>query len=356
MRVTIADIASELGLSKSTISIGLRDDRRLPDKTRNLIRETAARMGYRPDPVLAGIASRRWRHREKDRGLAIALIDNRTDPAPHTRWEYLSSAASRLDALGYHTARFDLDAQPTVAATNRILIARGIRGLVVPPVYRDDLLDGIDLSRFALAAAGIALWRPSFPSASLDVFEGMLLAVRKIVEYGYRRIGVVSLEHKIPLPDDARRAGATAVARDRYAADGVEVLSWTARIGLQAESIQAFLEWFRATKPDAVLCLNEFARNWLRAAKEPIPPDLGFAVLNRLEKSTAIAGVDPQHRRIGEAAADLLDQAITHHRLGPSADPPPVLTIPPAWLDGPSLPDLRNHQRASRGRKPRRRG
>ena len=48
MPVTIKDIAAELGLSVSTISKALNDYPDVSPETRQLVKETARRLGYRP--------------------------------------------------------------------------------------------------------------------------------------------------------------------------------------------------------------------------------------------------------------------------------------------------------------------
>jgi DNA-binding LacI/PurR family transcriptional regulator len=338
MRITLSDIARRLGMSKSTVSIGLRNDQRLPAATRDKIRRMALELGYRPDPSLAAIAAQRWRHRGRHHGVGVALLDNRNEPADHTRKALLGFAGARLEQLGYRVTRFDLDAQPTVAATQRILIARGIRGVLVPPIYRHELLAELDLPSFSLAAAGLARWQPPFAAATQDVFEDVTEALRRIVDHGYRRIGVALLRHEGNVPDDAHRLGATLHAQARYRETGVTITVWEGRIGSLGDEMRPFLAWFRAERPQALLAFNAFARDWLLHAGLTLP---GLATLNRFAKAVELAGIEPQHRRIAEAAAELLDQEIRHHRTGVSADAPTRLLIPPRWTDGPSLPPFK---------------
>lgn len=335
MRVTLSDIAQKLGVSKSTVSIALRNDRRLPAATRERIQRVADELGYRPDPSLSVIAAQRWRSTGQDHGIGVALLDNKKEPAPHVRSAFLKFARAHLEKLGYHATVFNLDAQPTVAATNRILIARGIRGVLVPPVYDEDLLSELELPRFALAAAGLAGWIPPFSAATQDVFENVSLGLRKIVELGYRRIGVALLRHDGNVPDDTHRLGAALHARERYREAGITLHIWEGRIGSIAAEVKPFLEWYRAKQPHALLGFNQFAHDWLRHAAIKPP---GYATLSRFDKAGDLAGIDPQHQRIAEAAAELLDQEIRHHRLGITTEAPNRLLIPPKWIDAPSMP------------------
>lgn len=54
-RVTIHDVAREAGVSITAVSHGLNNKGTLSEKTRKRVRETAARLGYEPDPMARGL-------------------------------------------------------------------------------------------------------------------------------------------------------------------------------------------------------------------------------------------------------------------------------------------------------------
>lgn len=57
MKITSQDIANKLGISQSTVSLGLRNDPRIKDETRKKIMETADRLGYTPNLVSRSLVS-----------------------------------------------------------------------------------------------------------------------------------------------------------------------------------------------------------------------------------------------------------------------------------------------------------
>jgi LacI family transcriptional regulator len=77
MPVTIKNIAAELGLSVSAVSKALNDYPDIAPQTRQLVKETARRMGYR-----ASAAARSLRtHKTNTIGLILCLLDRHlTDP------------------------------------------------------------------------------------------------------------------------------------------------------------------------------------------------------------------------------------------------------------------------------------
>ena len=58
-RPRIADVAREAGVSKTAVSFALNRPDRLAPETAQRIRDIAASMGYRPDPVARTLSRRR---------------------------------------------------------------------------------------------------------------------------------------------------------------------------------------------------------------------------------------------------------------------------------------------------------
>jgi DNA-binding LacI/PurR family transcriptional regulator len=57
--VSIKDVAREAGVSTTTVSHALNDKGRLPEQTRERVREVALRLGYRPSAIARGLVSGR---------------------------------------------------------------------------------------------------------------------------------------------------------------------------------------------------------------------------------------------------------------------------------------------------------
>ena len=58
-RVTMADVAAKLGLSRIAVSMALRDHHRISLERRREIRRVAREMGFVPDPFLSALAAHR---------------------------------------------------------------------------------------------------------------------------------------------------------------------------------------------------------------------------------------------------------------------------------------------------------
>lgn len=349
VRVTIAQLASRLNLAKSTVSIGLRDDLRLPLATRQRIQEAARELGYRPDPNLAVIASMRWRHSDTVHGVTIGLLDSGHRPSQRVRQLYLDSARTRLEELGYCCTVFKRETYRTASSLNRVLQSRAVRGMVVPPVFEEAELAGIDWSGMAVSGCGIGAWHPPFPIAISDVFEGLQLAIERLVALGYRRIAIMLVTHALVLPDDDRRIGSFLRQRERFGAAGVELHVWFR--SPTGDNLRQFVPWWRGCRPEVVVGFNQGYVNVLESIGIRVPQDTPFAALNVWSHGSAVAGVDPQHGRIGRAAAELIDQQIRHNQYGLPGEAPSTLLIPPLWRDGDTLPPAPNRTGPSQSRR-----
>ena len=56
-RPTIRDIGRKTGFHYSTVSLALRDHPRIPDATKQIIRDAAKGLGYQPDAMLSALCS-----------------------------------------------------------------------------------------------------------------------------------------------------------------------------------------------------------------------------------------------------------------------------------------------------------
>ncbi|NBU73416.1 MAG: LacI family transcriptional regulator, partial [Bacteroidetes bacterium] len=74
-RVTIATIASELGLGKATVSLALRDDPRIRKQTRERVQQHADKRGYTTNPMVAHVMSQLRSAKVSDYRATMALIN-----------------------------------------------------------------------------------------------------------------------------------------------------------------------------------------------------------------------------------------------------------------------------------------
>ena len=166
-RVTMADVAREVGVSMMTVSRVVNDKGDVSDATRNRVLTAIERLGYRPSSIARGLATRRT----GTLGLVVPDVANpffaelargaeqvayaegynvflcNTDEDPRRELDMVNSLEEkRVDGIVLCSSRLDsddlravVDAHPAAVLVNRRLNGSGGR---VPAVLVDDVMGG----------------------------------------------------------------------------------------------------------------------------------------------------------------------------------------------------------------------
>lgn len=335
MRTTLEDISRRTGFAKSTISIALRNDPRLPKSTVIKIQQAARELNYRPDPSLSMIASYRWRHKEEDRGASIGFVFDSKTPAHYVARELLHSVRERASLMGFRFDTFDIRDYRNGKSLSAILRNRGIQGIVVPPIYDETAFAGFEWQLFAGVCCDLGFWRPPYHLVTTDVFVSAQTAIQQVVEAGYRRIGAAFFLHPRTARDDAYRFSAALLEMDRLKRSGMVI----DLLDSEPSDEQSFIHWVRSSNPEVIISLNNGTKPWLENAGYRVPEDIALACLVT-RRGSKVTGAIPQYAQIGTTAAEMLDLAIQHHDFGAAPKPKTVL-IKPVWSNRATLPRCR---------------
>ena len=349
-RVTLRDIARRLKISHVTVSYALRGVQRVSPELRKRICDEAARMGYRPDPMLQALSSYRLTSRAKEVRAALAWLCCWNPPEKmHTRKEfhaYWEGAKEVAEKHGYRLEPFAPSPRMSIARIQQIMYARNIKGVLVPPPQStfSSALGEFDWSRFAVVKFGHShtSLRTSLVT-SAHVYNAML-AMAKMAERGYVRIGFVTSEygrsHTLFLSGVLRAQ----VDLPRKCQVPHFCLSEADIAGGNTDRLGV---WLKKERPDAVLTNMQEVPGMLRSLGLRIPRDLGLAVFS-VHDGNADAGIDQNPLEIGRAACETIISLMLHGSTGIPAHPRELL-IEGSWVDGSTLP-LRT-ARQSRRRK-----
>jgi LacI family transcriptional regulator len=297
-RITLATLATELGLSPMAVSLALRGQPRVSESTRRRVIACAQRLGYRKDPALSALSA----YRGGGTGVASVLGLVTSGPTP-TAWHspaarmMVTGAEAAAAQLGYALVPYWLNPAVPAPRHARILEHRGYGGLLVAPVPDPAAPAGIDWGTFNAVALGRSQRHRDLPYASPDHFGGMQRLFQELDTLGYRRMGLA-----LPRATDLRTAHRWHAAALEARLRRGDVIppwisdSWTSR---------AFTAWVHQHEPDVILSVGAEPQRWLRASGKRVPRDIGYVSLERLPGSHT-AALDQRYEDVGAAAIALL--------------------------------------------------
>jgi DNA-binding LacI/PurR family transcriptional regulator len=333
---SIREIARSLGLSHTTVSEALRDSPRVNPVTRRRVQKAALSVGYRPNPLAGALMSEMRRARSGTfRGLLAILDLDGPDqrPASSNRYhrELARGASARATELGFKAETIVTGSQGiTNARLDTILQARGIRGLLVLPIAGEADLSSLDWSHFSGVYTDYIIERPALHSVCPDHYRSMFLAVQRVHALGYRRLGLV-----MHSKNDSRLLYRWEAAFHTYHEHHARKEALPVLIMPELDR-KAFMRWFKAKRPDVVLCQRAEVMEWMQDCGARIPETHGFCCLNVTVNTATCAGLDLQPALLGARGVELLIAALHRNDCG-VPDHPSTTTISAQWVEGPTL-------------------
>lgn len=338
-RVTLREIARQLDISHTTVSRALHNDRRITEAVRQRVQSVAKEMGYQPDPMLAALAHYRRGVAEHPITAALAWVNTWPEPKRlrsfHEFDLYWQGASAEAARSGYRLDELDCPKEVSSARLHEILLARGIRGILLPPGWAGQSPDwgNFDWNDFCIVRFGYSIETPAAHLVAADQLSNGLLAFERMWQRGYRRIGMVMWKTQ----------GTRLVRFSAGYLYGQLQLPAKFRLPLlmmsetdPAADERQLLAWLKKTKPDAILSDIPMLPRMLAKAGCRVPQDFGLAALSVLDGG-ASAGIYQNSDEIGAAAIQLLI-SLTHHNQRGIPEIPREVLICGRWVDGPSLP------------------
>jgi LacI family transcriptional regulator len=331
-----ADIGRILRISQVTVSLALRNHPTISEARRKQIQDLAREMGYRPNPAASTLAQFRKLHSAPPVQASLAWINGWPDPNQLRAYRefdgYWRGAVSAAEEAGYRLEEFHLNPRLKPRQLQRILIARGVAGILVPPHAqpRSDWTD-FDWGKFSVVRFGRTVGALPVHSVTADQAANGLLAFNEILARGYRRIGFVGYNKTTWL------AGAGFLWAQTQRPSTERLPPFLCPEGEDVErSIIPLKAWMRHNKPDAIVTDVAGLRSLLIRTGYRVPEDVGLASLS-IRDCPINAGIDQHPKEIGRVALHTLVSLIHSRETGF----PRIYRetrIPGSWVDGSDLP------------------
>ena len=308
LNVTILDVAAKAKVSKSTVSLVLKDSPLIPEETSKRVREAAAALGY--------VYNRRAGEMRGQSSNTIGVVIN--DLMNPFFAELLVGFERKLVEAGYimlmaHTNE-SLERQKEVLISMR---EHNVAGIALCPALGtpSSLIKDVESWRIPLVVMIRTLGRGSYDFAGSDNKLGVKMATQHLLSAGHRRIGFLG-GRTGPVFEQRMGGYKTALAEAGIPFDESLVFSSSPTRAGGHDTMLRMLD----TKPviPAAVCYNDLmafgalsalGERGLRAGKDFAL--MGFDnVLDAEHSNPPLSTVDIQPNTLGEQAASLLLERI----------------------------------------------
>lgn len=339
-RVSLREIARQLGVSHVTVSLALRDSPQISAAVREKVKRLAEELGYRPDPMLSALSSYRLGKINASFRAVIGWINAWDEPESlraHEEFDsYWKGASGAAEKLGYQLEEFRMGKSLSPARLHQILSARGIQGLLLPPHPDTPEWGGFPWDKYFVVRYGRSLQTPNSHLVTADQMLNTMQAFEKIRERGYHRIGFVTIHRypEISMHGHLFKAGFLFSQQAVDEANRLPVL--TLPVEEHADTAACLVEWVRQNRPDAIFTDVSWIRDLLDHAGLTVPNDIAVAATTLIDTGVD-TGMDQHPEEIGRVGMLLLNSIINDRAIGTPSIFRQIL-VEGHWVDGSSLP------------------
>lgn len=305
-KVTILDIAKELGITFSTVARALNDHPAIKSSTKQAVREAADRLGYQPNKLASSLRS----GKTKIVGVLVPRLDvsffssvvhgieRIMNENGYSILLYQSQESAQQEAKGIETflnTRVDGVIASVALETEQFGEFKNVKKRNIPLVFFDRVPDGIDV-----------------PTVTINDYRGGFEATEHLIKSGYRRIVHINETRNIRIFTERLRGYRDALEQYGIPVDERLIIRGDFSLAFGKQCMERLLT--EGIHFDAVFTLEDFtamgAIQALKAAGKRIPEDVGVigfaneAFTNLV--SPTLSTVDQRTVEMGEEVARLL--------------------------------------------------
>jgi LacI family transcriptional regulator/LacI family fructose operon transcriptional repressor len=329
---SMQDVAAAAGVHQTTVSLALRNDRRLPEATRLRIQRIAQKMNYRSHPLVAALVALRRARRPPRFHATLAFVLRNTQRGPSCALQF-EGASEAAEIQGYKLDRFVLgDVDLTEQRLDSVLHARNIHGILIAPLPESHGSFNLAWENFSTVALEYTFIKPVFDRVVNDAYGGMRRIMAECRRRGLHRVGLLLTEDGDERTE--HRNGAAFWVEQK--ADGF--FAAIPPLYPPAWDQSAFEAWHRRYHPEVIVTSNVFLGNvqaWI--ARSGLGPGRDVHLINvNAAENGPISGVCQNPRVMGATAARLVIEKITRNERG-IPEFPHTISSPGHWIEGSTL-------------------
>lgn len=336
-KVRLVDIAEKAGVTAATVSMALRNDPRISKATRARLQTLAEQMNYEPDAAAAAL-SRKHANRNVPQYLGtVALLcaeSHFEGLRKSARYDKLRTLLEHTCArLGYKLDYFTVGSEKKAQrALNRMLLARGIRGLLVHGENRPIRNWALDWDHFAVTAYSISMHSHTFNNVISASYQDIYDATVRLLEMGFQKPGLFS-----PFPGADHFVGGFVAAASHWGIHKqLPKLAFEKTVDGDQER-ELFAKWFKRYQPDVVLGgYDDHLTHLFSSINVRVPEDVGYCSIDISDHFKNISGLIQPRSEAYRVMVDMLHGMLTRHEYGIPSNPL-CIQIPSKWNSGKTL-------------------
>lgn len=337
---TLRTLAQMAGVSKTTVSLCLRDHPKISPKVRQRIQSLAAEAGYHRNALVSNLFAQLRSSKTSTYQSTLGLLCVAKDPTEletvPTFRAWTAGCRARATEEGYGIDQLWIH-EPgiTPARLVTILDSRNIRGLAVAGFYEGEAIPRVFDPIWRRSAAVAIGTRPVWPVihfVSNDQYVTVSRAVREVASLGYRRLGLCLGSHIDDIVENKFTAGFHSVQKRLALKADIPVFD------LQPGSKKSFARWLESHRPEVILTVHTEVRDWVAASGFQIPDEVGVVQLDKSSETGDWAGMRQNSELIGRSAIDMVIGQIHRNESGLPTVQKSML-IESTWSPGATLRD-----------------
>jgi LacI family transcriptional regulator len=331
------DIARNLGINVSTVSLALRNNVRISAKLRAAVKAEAERVGYVPNALMGTLLTRLRTGRQAGFQGLLALVYLEENPklfelyCDTTAW--LRGANHRAHALGYVVeVTLGRDFGGDTGAMIARLRARGVDGVLMPhTAFPRVPMEGLARLWDAFPCVCFGCGKPyevNSHYASNDDYATTYEATAHAHRAGRKRIAL-AMHWRNDATTENRQSGGYFSYCLNHRLEPLPVFDF------HTFEPSVFYEWFAKARPDCIISGGPLVRDLLIRLGRKIPEEVSLVSVT-VENTPQWAGIMQHSEEVGEAAVDLLVGQVQRGERGVAKRPREVL-IRGTWVRGETL-------------------
>lgn len=297
MTVTIYDVAREAGVSMATVSRVVNNNPNVKPQTRKKVFEAIERLGYRPNAVARGLASKKT----TTVGVVIPDISN----------SIFSEVARGIEDIAnmYHyniiLCNADKKKEKEIRVINTLLEKQVDGLLFMGGTVTSDHVQAFRTSSVPIVLCGTTDENDQIPSVDIDHEAAAFDAVNLLLAQGHKRIGMISGTLHDPANGYARYQGYKKALEQA----GIEATEELVRIGsYRYESGYDVMKYFLALpeRPTAIFAAtDEMAIGAIHAIQDEglkVPEDISIISVDNIRMASMVR---PQLTTVAQPMYDI---------------------------------------------------